>query len=281
MYINTRTKETMLQSLYEIFDISMAEFGELFFKAETLSMTKYYMDMDKFNGVINEFIEVKMSCKHIEHLLFFHLGRRLNSAENSVEGKNLFKLLSNESALSVFLKSHGVTFQTNEQHLNLFYRGKLIPLIDTASEHVPYLRWRLGHNVSRIDYCFNGFMLKDQLVRNDYARSLFHVPEFIGVLADFLGNRKVITDYVEESKFYCFEYLVPIEKVFFDKAEDLSKEGKQKYLLNQVLYRLFHYLSGDCNMFDHDNPVLRLDDNDKMETKYFIKKEEITWEMLR
>lgn len=34
-------------------------------------------------------------------------------------------------------------------------------------------------------------------------------------------------------------------------------------------------------MFDHDNPILRLADNDVMQEEYFIAKEEFTWEMLR
>lgn len=34
-------------------------------------------------------------------------------------------------------------------------------------------------------------------------------------------------------------------------------------------------------MYDHDNPIIRLSDNDTMEEKYFVKKEEVTWEMLR
>lgn len=281
MYIDTRTKETMQQSLYELFDVSIIQLKDLFLKAGTLSMSESYMDIEKFNSVINEFIEAEMSGRSIEHLLFFHLGRRLYSAENSVEGKNLFELLSSESELSIFLKSHGVTFQVNEQHLHLFYKEKMISLDDTSREYVPYLSWRLGYNVKRIDYCFNGFMLKDQLVRNDYARSLFYAPEFIRVLADFLNERDIIEDYVEKSKYYCFEYLAPIEKVFFDDDENLTKEEKEKHLLNQVLSRLFKYFSGDNNLFDLDNPILRLDDTDEMQAKYFIKRKELTWEMLR
>lgn len=280
MYIDTRTKETMQQSLYELFNVSNVQLDDLFLKAGTLSMTDHYMDTRKFNTFINEFIEAEMYDKSIEYLLFFHLGRRLNSAGNSVEGKNLFELLSSENELSIFLRSHGVTFRINKQHLNLFYKGKMISLDDTSREYVPYLRWRLGYNVNRIDYCFNGFMLKDQLVRNDYARSLFHAPEFIRVLADFLNERDIITDYVEKSKYYCFEYLVPIGKVFFDDEENLTEEEKQKYLLNRVLSRLFKYFSEGNNFFDHDNPILRLDDTDEMQAEFFIKKEELTWEML-
>lgn len=52
----------------------------------------------------------------------------------------------------------------------------------------------------------------------------------------------------------------------------------EQYLLNQVLHRLYDYFVTDIRyMFDHDNPILRLADNDVMQEEYFIAKEEITW----
>lgn len=281
MYIDTHTKETIQQSVCQIFNIKVKELEQLFERAGKESCTENYMDGDKFNKVINQFIDLKMSNKPIDKILFFHLGRRLNSANNCIEGKNLFELLSTKNEMSIFLKNHEVTFQPNNGHLDLYYKGKLISLDNKEKENVPYLRWRLGYNSNRIDYCFNGFMLRDLLHRNHYTRELYDVPEFIGVLATFLGNRNIGTDYFQNSKYYCFEYLVPIERVYFDNAEHLPNEGKQQYLLNQVLHRLYDYSVTDIRyMFDHDNPILRLADNDVMQEEYFIAKEEITWEML-
>ena len=71
-----------------------------------------------------------------------------------------------------------------------------------TDRNIPYLRWRLGHNANRIDFCFNGFLLKDLLYRNSYARELYDVPEFIGVLATFLKRRNIGTDFFENSKYY-------------------------------------------------------------------------------
>lgn len=34
-------------------------------------------------------------------------------------------------------------------------------------------------------------------------------------------------------------------------------------------------------MFDHDNPIIRLTDSDTLDEKYYVSKEEITWDMLR
>ena len=112
-------------------------------------------------------------------------------------------------------------------------------------------------------------MLKDLLYRNNYARELYDVPEFIGVLATFLKRRDIGTDYFDNSKYYCFEW------------DSITEEQKVKYLLNQILNRLYEYHTHDIRyMFDHENPMIRLTDCDTMEEQYYVSKEEITWNML-
>ena len=103
--------------------------------------------------------------------------------------------------MTAFLKEHDVEFSPCDGHFDLIYKGQTVPLGDTIQEYIPYLRWRLGHNKGRIDYCFNGFMLKDLLFKNYYARELYDVPEFIGVLATFLKRRDIGTDYFDNGKY--------------------------------------------------------------------------------
>ena len=155
-------------------------------------------------------------------------------------------------------------------------------LENTSQKHIPYLRWRLGHTANRIDFCFNGFLLKDLLYRNSYARELYNGPEFIGVLANFLKRRDIRTDFFTNSIYYCLEYCVPLEKVMFDDSENLSGKDKQIYLLNRILNRLYEYHTTDIQyMFDYDNSVIRLADDDTMYGKYYITKEKIDWNMLQ
>lgn len=76
-------------------------------------------------------------------------------------------------------------------------------------------------------------------------------------------------------------YCVPIEKVLFDGNDTMLSSDKPKYVLNQVLHRLYDYSVSDIRyMSDHENPVIRLKDDDTMQEDYFVCKEEITWEML-
>ena len=281
MYIDTHTKNSMEKSICEYLGVTEDVLYGLFEYAGSEAQQDKYLDGDKLNRVFDEFIVEYLPQNPIDEILFFHLGRRLNSVGNNYKGNNLFDLLSTNNEMTIFLKEHEVEFSVCDGHLELIYRGEKISLSDTFKEHVPYLRWRLGYVPERIDFCFNGFMLKDLLYRNNYARELYDVPEFIGVLATFLKRRDIGTDYFDNSKYYCFEYCLPLEKVMFDERDNLTEDEKKKYLLNQVLNRLYEYHTHDIRyMFDHENPMIRLTDSDTMEEKYYIGKEERTYDML-
>lgn len=281
MYIDTHTKSSMEKSICNYFSVTSDVLYGLFEYAGNEAQQDKYLDGDKLNNVFDSFIASNLPDASIDEILFFHLSRRLNSSSEHNMGNNLFDLLSNQNAMTLFLKEHGVEFSVLDKHLELIYKGKKILLDDTSQEHIPYLRWRLGYNPNRIDYCFNGFLLKDLLYRNNYARELYDVPEFIGVLATFLKRRDIGTDYFENSRYYCYEYCLPLDRVLFDEKDNLSDDEKKKYLLNQILNRLYEYHTHDIRyMFDHDNPIVRLTDSDTMEERYYIGKEEITWDML-
>ena len=281
MYIDTHTKDTMEKAICSYLGVTLQDLSVLFNLAGNEAQQDKFLDGDKLNDIFNSFIKAHMPNKELDEVLFFHLSRRLNTASDCNVGNNLFELLSTENAMTLFLKEHDVEFVVCDKHLNLIYKGKEISLDDTNKEHIPYLRWRLGHNANRIDFCINGFLLKDLLYRNSYARELYDVPEFIGVLATFLKRRDIGTDYFDNSKYYCFEYCLPLAKVMFDEKDSLDEEQKVKYLLNQILNRLYEYHTHDIRyMFDQENPIIRLTDNDTMDEQYYISKEEITWDML-
>lgn len=281
MYIDTHTKDTIQNSICEIFNIEVKELEDLFMKAERESYTGIYTDENKLDKILDEFIDNRMSDKNIDQILFFHLGRRINSSCNYLEGKNLFELLLKENEMSLFLKNHEIRFELNDRHLNLYYRDKPISLEGNLDRNVLYLRWRLGYN-DDVDYCFNGFAFRDLIFKNHYALSLYDAPEIISVLSEFLKYPFLKEDYFNNSKYYCFEYLVSIDKIYFDDNDKMSKLEKQKYLLNRVLNRLYEYSITESEyMFDYDNPIIRLSDYDVMQEEYFISKEEITLEILK
>lgn len=281
MYIDTHTKISMEQSICDYLGVTVNVLHGLFEYAEIEAQQDKYLSNNQLEKTFDDFIKENLPRTPIDEILFFHLSRRLNTTADSHIGNNLFDLLSTPNEMTQFLKEHDVEFTICDDHLDIIYRGAKIPLVDTSQSNIPYLRWRLGYNADRVDFCFNGFMMKDLLYRNSYARELYDVPEFIGVLATFLNRRDIGTDYFDNGRYYCFEYCVPLSKIVFDQNEYLSNSEKIRYLLKQVLRRLYEYYTHDIQyMFDHDNPIIRLADNDTMQEQYYIEKEEVTWDML-
>ena len=68
----------------------------------------------------------------------------------------------------------------------------------------------------------------------------------------------------------------------FDDHDSYSVELKQRYLINCIIERLNDYANTNIRyMYDHDNPILRLADDDTLSDNYCMKKEKITVDMLR
>lgn len=279
-YIDTRTKEKMRKSICDYLNIAEKDLNDLFDNAYNYSIDGILVDGVKRDEVINKFIDIHQKDRRINNVLFYHLSRRLNAYNEKEPVLNLFELLSTENSMSSFLKMHNIYFMKNDQSLDLYYAGEIMSLEDTSEVDVAYLRWRLGHN-SRIDYCINGFLLKDRVYKNTYATSLYRAPEFIATLSRFLKKYDLINDYTSKSKYYCYEYSIPISKVMFDNYEELSDYEKEKYLLLQILLRLYNYYHSDPRyLYDHD-PVIRLNDIQNIENEFFVSKEEITLDLLR
>lgn len=282
LFIDTHSKDTMEKSIIEYLTITKDELYNAIEKASISACNDKWFNGDIFDNLINDFITQHISDKQIDKILFFHLGRRLNSAAHIVCGNTLFDLLTTKNEFSNFLAQHKVYFENNNGHLDLYYNDNKKSLDNTYEAHIPYLRSRLGYNSGREDYCFNGFAFKDLLYKNSYARKLEDVPEFIGVLATFLKDRTIGSDYYEQSTYYCYEYLIPIEIALFDDNEKMSLSDKKIYIVNQVIHRLHdYYYSNSKYMYDDDNPILRLGDFCTMDAKYYVAKEIITTEMLR
>ena len=145
---------------------------------------------------------------------------------------------------------------------------------------VCYLRSRLGYNSGREDFCFNGFAFRDLLMKNQYTRQLQDCPEILECLESYLRIKGLAKDYAEKSVYYCFMYRFPVRCVIFDGKDDLTVEEKQLHLLNQVAYRLYQYSGDSRYLYDHDNPILRLKDDDNASVDCLVFTEIITPDML-
>jgi len=281
MYIDTRFKESIEKCFCEYLDVCVSDLDDFFQNVNVLSTKNGYTDGDILNRVFDEFISERLIDDKIESFLFYHLSRRLKEYDESEDVLNLEELLTTENSFSRFLRGHKVEFVNEDGKLEIYYNGQHKPLDNTSLDNVPYLRWRLGHT-SRIDYCINGFMLRDRIFKNNYARTLWFGPEIIQVLAKVLQNNEIQCDYLKKSVYYCYEYCIPKTKIIFDDKEELLDSEKTNYFLIQILQRLYDYYVSDSRyLFDHDNSILRLSDDVNLSNSMLVSKFEITSDMIK
>lgn len=274
MYIDTHNKDGMVKSVCETLQVPEVELIDILDR-----MGKTEKD-DAYYEMIDAFVDERLSYPPDE-ILLFHFTRRLHGTEDDVEGRTLADLLTTENAFSDVMKKAGIRFAKGEQHIDAYYRGKIIDWDKCYRGNSSYMKSRLGYFKGREDYCFNGFAFKDLLYKNQYARHLFGMPEFLGRLIECLDCENIGKYYMENSTYYCYEYKIPLEYVMFDDHDTYSYDQKQKYLIRCALLRLAQYQTSDARyMFDHDNPILRLGDNYTLPAEYFVSREEITLEML-
>ena len=212
--------------------------------------------------------------------LFGGLDTGDGGSENEIS-YNLQELLTSNNSFSEFLNAHQITFRKGAgNRIILCYRDRQISLENTMSTDVCYLRSRLGYNSGREDFCFNGFAFRDLLMKNQYTRQLQDCPEILERLESYLRIKGLAKEYAEKSEYYCFMYRFPIGCVIFDGKDDLTVEEKQLHLLNQVAYRLYQYSGDSRYLYDHDNPILRLKDDDNASVDCLVSTEIITSDMI-
>jgi len=272
MFINTRTIEAMEKSLC---GLMQATTDKLYLVLEDLDAQCWkgiYFDSEKFANESKKYIE-RQAEKMPDEIMFYHLSRRLNAVEEAEEGKNLKELLLTDNAFSKLLQSHGLTFSYDGKII-AFREGQKIQLPSkSGNAEIEYLRRRLGYDKQYQDYCFNGFALRDSLLKNGYIPILRGVPEFISGLSNYIGDKELVRDYMQNSEFCCFTYVLPIEQVIFDKHENLNDIAKVHYLITKCFERLIKRRKRPYFINDYGNPMLRLHDNACMEERWFVEKE--------
>ncbi len=282
MLIDTRTKESMIASLASYLDITEDElFQYIDYAANKAQKNRWAFNINIFEEELLSIFSDLQPVEQIDEIYVYHLTRRLNGSIEDKSSDNLKSLLLKESPISTFLRQYGITFIEIDGHPTIVFNDNEISLEDTFESDVCYLRSRLGYNTGREDYCFNGFALRDQLMRNSYTRQLYGGPEFIDVLSRYLSIDGLKERYCENSKYYCFTYKMTIDEIMFDDRDDLVNDEKIDYLLVQIAMRIMSYMENSKYQYDHDNPIIRIADDASVSESKIANIEEITLEMIK
>ena len=278
MFIDTYTRDSMENSICILLSITSERLYDEMNRIGRIAGDDYDVRRKEMGVFVGEHLSKELP----NEILLFHLSRRLNGTEDDTVGRNLADLLTTDNTFSAMLKKFQIEFYKGTEHIEALYRGNLVNWEKCWKGNSSYMKSRLGYFKGREDFCFNGFAFKDLLYKNNYARSLFETPEFVNRLIECLGCSELGHYYMDQSTYYCYEYKIPFDRVMFDGHDSYSVDLKQRYLIHCIIERLNDYANTNIRyMYDHDNPILRLADDDTLPDNYCVKKEKITVDMLR
>lgn len=214
----------------------------------------------------------------ISDLAFYHLARRLKGDEETT-GKTLVDLLTQKSYLSDFFKLHDIEFSydLSSESIVLFYHGKVVDLDNiTHKVHagtIPRLKGRFGRNDLK-DYCFNGFAFGDNIEHStdSYYIGLKDGPELVRDIEDLLDIKGLSTSFCEQSIYYCYKYIVPIEDMFVLSNPKMATQDKTNLVLSYALENILQYNQGEKGT---RNIKIGYSDSKNLPEKLFVTRWEI------
>ncbi len=268
MYINTRSYLDMIESVCEVLNINNNQLDDLLeecYQRFQVNHPVFILD-DQYHYFL-DYVKEHLVID-IDKILFVHLARRLNMDSDN-NGYNLVDVLVKDTALSNFLNRYGLTFKY-DQYVRMFKDNTEIDLSDD-NEICSHLRYRFGYIIN--DFSIKGYVFMDALKNNDSYELIQWGPGFFEYIYPFVDD-DLIDDFIENSKLYKFEYLVPIDNIWFENYEELSYKEKQYHLIVKVLQRLYIH-KYEKNVFDDDNPVIGIKDNISLRDDLLVSKIEM------
>ncbi|MBM6931382.1 hypothetical protein H5999_09995 [[Clostridium] spiroforme] len=270
MYINTKSKESIQKSLCNVLNINKETLYEIINECYNIFHKNHQIFIldDQYEFF---FKYVKEHQKEtIDHIMFIHLARRFKKDQDN-NGYDFINTLTQKTSLSKFLKKYGITFQYDKR-INMYANGKEINLDDENDSYsCYYLKNRFGYQYK--DFNFKGYMFADNIEQSEVYELHEEGPEFFGYLFLFTDDR-LIDDFYEQSDYYKFEYLVPIDMINFEDDNIISNVEKQRHIIVSCLQRLYNYVY-DPNMNLYENKVMYIEDDKALSDSFLINKVKI------
>ena len=269
MYINTTSQQLIQKSIYEVLNINNEEIDDLLETSYKFQKDHSIFILDDQYDYFMKFVKEHLSVS-IDYVSLYHLSRRLNNSEDD-NGYSLIGTLCNNTLLSRFLKKYGLTFKYDE-YIKMYLNGEEIKLDNVDDYYTVFLRQIFGYEYQ--DYSFKCFVCNDAIEKNEYYEILKDGPQLFGYLFSFIDSDALLEEFQSNSKYYKVEYQVPIDQIYFENYDDLTNQEKQYHIVVKALQRLYAY-KYDTVEFDDDNPVIGMIDNQTLDSKYLVSKQEL------
>lgn len=184
----------------------------------------------------------------------------------SVHGVTIY---GGKDKINEAVKKYGITFKYDGV-IRIFKNNLEIDLLND-DEVCNYLRYRFGYVIK--DYSIKGYAFGDALNNNDNYEMIQAGPELFQFIYNFVDD-DLIDDFIENSKLYQFDYLLPFNQIWFENYEELNDQERQYHLVVKVLQRLYAYKYENM-IFDDDNPVIGIKNNQTIKENSLISKIEV------
>ncbi|WP_028043136.1 hypothetical protein [Candidatus Stoquefichus massiliensis] len=266
MYIDTKSEETIRKSLNVLLNVSNNEIDGLLENCyKKLQMNHQFLDMDNLYEYFALFVKEHL-CNNVDEVMLIHLSRRLNNDTNN-DGYNLIDVLTKDSSLSHFLKSYGLTFQY-DQYIKMYIKDREIDISDSL-----YLKDRFGYRFQ--DYSIGGYAFMDHIEDSDYYNIACGGPEFFGYLYPYdIDIDAIIDDFIANSTFYQFKYVLPLKDIEFESYEELDEDEKMYHIIIRTLQRLY-FDKYDPLFNKQDNTIMKMKGDRVLSSQYLINKIEL------
>lgn len=270
MHIDTTSQQRMESSVCEVLNISKEELKRVLEDCfNRFQKDKSIFILDNQYDYLYAYVKKHM-CKGVDEISFYHLERKLNDNVDDF-GYCVVDNLVKDSILSAFLKKYGITFSYDTK-MHMYINGKEICVNEIDGYSSFFFKQFLEY-----DFNFKGLLFKDKIEEDDMYVLNQDGPEFFWHLFSFMDSDALISDFLANSKYYLFTYLIPISDIEFEEYEELSNQEKQYHVLVKVMQRLYSYY------YDHtyesmENPVLYVL-NHLVSNKYLVNKQLISQQL--
>lgn len=268
MHINTRTRQEMIQSICRIFNMNHEQFQHLLITLyQKFEKDRRVLILDDQYDYLKEYI-CQRQRETIDKVSFFHLSRRLKDCQDDNGYPLKDVLMKCEKVKNFFLQYH-ISFQDDQQRIHIYKDQQEILLENHHDYTIRYLKERLDH--THQDNSIKGYAFEECLKFNEMYEVYRNGPEILHALQLLLGVDTLLDDFYQQSQYTLYEYLVPIDDIYFEDYDDLTNHEKQLHILIKTIQRLyddqFHHQNSDF-----ENPIMGMIDNHILDKKYLIQK---------
>ncbi|MGG2111772.1 hypothetical protein ABFY60_14805 [Lysinibacillus pakistanensis] len=266
--IDTESAESIVNSLCDVFNISMVELQNLYITDKPFEfLTNDFEDisLSSFYALL-ESVENRDDLKKYTDDLYitsFHLSKRTKPIEVNEKLLNLHSALLNETDLKHFFEKNDITFLKEGSKLKCLYKGQVLDwkkFHRTKHENVARLiESRLeGNKFFNSDNCINGFLFSHNIVNQHNVEHLSVSPEIVQNILKILGLEEVIQQFDTEYR-YIIKYRVKFNDFIFDSMANITIEEKMEKLLKMLLQYLANSLTNQETTLW--NPMVRATDD--------------------